>query len=211
MSFKRTVKVVGAASDGQILAWSADVNSAVWESAGGGGPHTHTESDITDLAHLSASHTHTESDISDLAHTTVPPPFLIVPWHADGSAAFAMTNATQAERFAFNQPTRMIKLVPLNGHTQVRMVGVQVVTSASANTPRARLVYKTGAYSTTIGQYAELGATEVGFTLTGTGVRDTGWIDLVAGAVGDIQVGLTERGGDAAADPAFGHLQVMFR
>jgi hypothetical protein len=139
------------------------------------------------------------------------PPLFQVPWHSDASANMTLTNSPLAERFASNQPTRSIKLIPLDGHTQVRMTGVQVTTSASANTPRIRLVYKTGAYSATLGQYSELGVTEVGFSLTGTGERDTGWIDLVAGAVGDIQVGVTERGGDGAADPALGHLQTFFR
>lgn len=137
--------------------------------------------------------------------------FFQVPWHSDASAAFTLTNSPTAERFALNQPTRVVKLVPLDGQTQVRMTGVQVTTSASANTPRVRLVYKTGPYSTTIGNYSELGETEVGFTLTGTGARDTGWINLVPGATGDIQVGLTERGGDGAADPALGYLQVFFK
>lgn len=134
-----------------------------------------------------------------------------VPWHSDGSANLTLTNSPVAARIALGQPTRMVKLVPLAGHTQVRMTGVQVTTSASANTPVLRLRYKTGAYSATLGDYLQLGATEVEFTLTGTGARDTGWIDLVAGATGDIQVALIEAGGDAAADPAMGHVHAFFR
>lgn len=136
-----------------------------------------------------------------------------IPWHADGGANLTLTNATQAARWAGNQPTRMIKLLPdMNRFTQVRMVGNQVTTSASPNTPIVRMVYKTGAYSTTVGDYAELAASgtcEV--SLNGTGVRDTGWISLPAGATGDCFVGLLEQGGDGAADPAFGHLMLYLR
>jgi hypothetical protein len=123
----------------------------------------------------------------------------------------ALTNSPLAARIALGQPTRMVKLVPLAGQTQVRMTGVQVTTSASANTPLLRLRYKTGAYSAAVGDYLQLGTTEVEFTLAGTGARDTGWIDLVAGATGDIQVAVIELGGDGVADPAMGHLHVYFK
>jgi hypothetical protein len=139
------------------------------------------------------------------------PGVMNVPWHAQAGGTMALTNSPLAARIALNQPTRMIKLVPLDGHTQVRLTGVQVTTSASANTPVLRLRYKTGAYSTVIGNYLQLGTTEVEFTLTGTGARDTGWIDLVAGATGDIQVALIELGGDGVADPAMGHVHAFFR
>ena len=134
-----------------------------------------------------------------------------VPWHADGSANFALTNSPQAERIAFNQPTRMCKFVPLTGMTQVRMVGVQAVTSASVNTPKVILKYKTGAYSATLGDYAAIGTSSVELSLARTGAKDTGWIDLAAGAKADVWVTLTELGGNGVADPAFGSLHVLFK
>jgi hypothetical protein len=134
-----------------------------------------------------------------------------IPWHAHGSANFALTNSPLAERIALNQPTRMCKFVPASGFTQVRMVGVQAVTSASVNTPKVKLKYKTGDYSATPGNYSDIGTSSVELSLTGTGAKDTGWIDLAAGAKADVWVTLTELGGDGAADPAFGHLQVYFK
>lgn len=144
--------------------------------------------------------------------TTFDPSLTEIPWHSDSSANLTLTNSPLAARIALNQPTRMVKLIPLAGHTQVRMVGVQVTTSASANTPLLRLRYKTGAYSTVVGNYLQIGASaECEFSLTGTGAKDTGWVDLAAGCTGDVQVALIELGGDGVADPAMGHLHVFFR
>lgn len=136
---------------------------------------------------------------------------ICVPFHADGSAAFALTNATSSERIALNQPTRMCKFVPLTGMSQVRLVGVQVTTSASVNTPKVKLKYKTGDYSATVGQYAEIGQVPVELPLTGTGMRDSGWINLAEAAKAEVWVTLTELGGDGTADPAFGHLTAYFK
>lgn len=136
---------------------------------------------------------------------------ICVPFHSDGSAAFALTNATQAERIALAQPTRMCKFVPLTGLTQVRLVGVQVTTSASVNTPKVKLKYKTGAYSSTVGDYADIGVSSVEHSLAGTGARDTGWIDLATGAKAEVWVTLTELGGDGVADPAYGSLYAYFK
>jgi len=132
-------------------------------------------------------------------------------WHADATAAFALTNSPLAERIVLAQPTRMCKFVPLTGFTQVRMVGVQVTTSASVNSPKITLKYKTGNYSATLGDYAAIGASSVELSLTGTGAKDTGWINLVSGAKADVWVTLTEKGGDGVLDPAFGHLTVWFK
>ena len=134
-----------------------------------------------------------------------------VPWHADGSANFALTNSPLAERIVLGQPTRMCKMVPLGGKTQVRMVGVLVTQSTSANSPKVTLKYKTGDYSATLGNYSAIGTSSVELSLAGTGQKDTGWINLVAGAKADVWVTLTEQGGDGALDPAFGHLQVYFK
>jgi len=146
--------------------------------------------------------THTHSGGSSL---------LEVPWHADATAAFALTNSPLAERIVLAQPTRMCKLCPLTGFTQVRMVGVQSVTSTSGSTPKITLKYKTGAYSATLGDYGAIGEASVELSLTGTGAKDTGWINLVSGAKADVWVTLTEKGGDGALDPAFGHLTVYFK
>lgn len=136
---------------------------------------------------------------------------ICVQWHADGSANFALTNSPLAERIALNQPARMCKLVPLTGMSQVRLVGVLVTQSASVNSPKVQLKYKTGAYSATLGNYAAIGTSAVELSLAGTGQKDTGWIDLQEAAKADVWVTLTEVGGDGALDPAFGHLHAYFK
>lgn len=136
-----------------------------------------------------------------------------VPWHCDGGANLTLTNATQAARWAANQPSRLIKLLPdMERFRQARLVGHQVTTSASPNSPQLRMVYKTGAYSTTVAQYSDLAASgQLAITQTGTGFRDSGWIDLPAGATGDCFVGLLEEGGDGVADPAMGYINLYLR
>lgn len=136
---------------------------------------------------------------------------MVIHWHSDASANFALTNSPQTERWALNLPVRMIKLVPLNGHTKVRLAGNLATASASVNSPLVRLLYLSGAFSTTIGSYANIGTTQVGLSLATAGYLDTGWIDLAAGAVDDVWVGLAESGGDGVLDPAFGHLSAFFR
>lgn len=138
---------------------------------------------------------------------------LVVDIHSDAGAGFVLTNATQAERFAGGS-ARHIRLVPITSQTQVRMTGYVLTTSASVNTPKCRLRYKTGAFSATFADYTQLGASgHVEFSVfTGAAGIDTGWIDLAAGALNtDIWIALTELGGDAAADPAIGSLTVYFK
>lgn len=149
----------------------------------------------------------------DVVWADRPTPTMEIPWHAAGNADLTLTNSPLAERFVLNQARRMVKLVPLAGHTQVRMVASQTTTSASVNTPRCRLVYKTGAYSAALGDFSSLAASgDVEISLTGANqFRDSGWVDMAAGAVGDIFVGLTEQGGDGVADPRLNYVNVYFR
>lgn len=131
--------------------------------------------------------------------------------HADAGANFAMTNATQAERFAGNS-TRTITVADLAGYTQVRLIANVMVGSASANTPKFRVKYYT-TYSTTVGNYLQLGsAAQVEVSVVNTGYLDTGWLALASGAAATgVYIAATELGGDAAADPALGYTEVMFR
>jgi len=131
--------------------------------------------------------------------------------HSDAGANFAMTNATQAERFAGNS-TRSIVQADLAGYTQVRLRGMVMVASASANTPLFRAKYYTE-YSATVGNYLQLGAdSQVQYSVAATGYLDTGWLALASGAqIDGAFIGFTELGGDAAADPALGHTEILFR
>lgn len=131
--------------------------------------------------------------------------------HGDASANFTMTNATLAERLAANT-SRHIFMVDLEGYTQVRLRANQQVTSASVNTPLFRAKYYT-TYTTTVANFLQLGeSAQVGFSLTGTGYRDTGWMSLaLAARTAGICIGFTELGGDGVADPALGATDILFR
>lgn len=131
--------------------------------------------------------------------------------HGDASANFAMTNATQAERFALNT-TRHLFLVDLAGYSQARLRANIMVGSASANTPLFRVKYYTG-HNTTVGNFLQLGASEqIQISVTSAGYVDTGWINMAAGAKADgVCIGFTELGGDGVADPALGATDILFR
>jgi hypothetical protein len=131
--------------------------------------------------------------------------------HGDASANWTLTNATQAERLAGNS-SRSIFMLDLEGYTQVRFRANQQVTSASVNTPVLRAKYYTS-YTTTAANFIQLGKTqEVEISLTGTGYRDTGWVELaMAARTSGICIGFTEAGGDGVADPALGATDILFR
>lgn len=131
--------------------------------------------------------------------------------HGDASANFAMSNATNAERFAANT-SRHIFMVDLSGYTQVRLRANVQVASASVNTPKFRAKYNTS-WSTTVGAYSQLGdSAQVEISVAATGYLDTGWLDLAVGARADgVAIAFTELGGDAAADPALGATDILFR
>lgn len=131
--------------------------------------------------------------------------------HADAGANFVMTNATLAERFAGNT-TRHLFVVDLLGYTQVRLRANKQVGSASVNTPLFRAKYYTS-YNTTVTNFLQLGASaQVETSMTATGYYDSGWMDLAAGAqINGCCIGFTELGGDAAADPALGATDILFR
>lgn len=131
--------------------------------------------------------------------------------HADAGANWTLTNSPTAERFAGNS-VRTIFLVDLAGYSQVRLRTNIMVASASANTPMLRVRYYTG-YSGTFGNYLQLGLTDhVNISLANTGAIDTGWIDIAVGArIDGVAIAFCELGGDAAADPALGATDILFR
>lgn len=136
---------------------------------------------------------------------------LIVPVHADGGVNLTLTNSPAAERFILNTAGRAIRWLPLTGRTQVRLRGV-VVTASTIAGARVRVLFKSGAYSATFGQYDAIGVSEVSIPLDGgAGEKDSGWVDLVAGAIGEVFVAVTEMGGNATLDPALGAVQLYFQ
>lgn len=134
---------------------------------------------------------------------------LEVPFHADGSANITMTNQANSEQFLGNS-NRNIKKVDLTGYTQVRLLARVVTGSASANTPRIYAQYWTS-FTTTAATFVDIGEAAVNCSLATAGLIDSGWVDLVVGAKADVFVTVLQNGGDAAADPAVGHVVLQFK
>lgn len=123
-----------------------------------------------------------------------------------------LTDSPNTKRFAGNSMVSRLTIANLADYKQVRFTGVVTTTSASANTPKIVLQYAT-TYTGTVGNYNDIGTSEVSFLLSGsTGIRDTGWIDLAAGAkIDPCYFAMMEQGGDSTADPAITAVYVEFR
>lgn len=134
---------------------------------------------------------------------------MAISFHADATASVTLTNQSSAAQFLANN-ARNHQKVDLDSYTQVRMVTRVVTGSASANNPR--IIIRYAAALSPVGSYLDIGVTEVSCSLASTGVIDTGWIDLVAGAKAINRfITIVQIGGDGVADPAFGNTQVYFK
>lgn len=136
----------------------------------------------------------------------------VIPFQAVASGNLTLTNQAVAAQFLGNS-NRNITLVDLSNINQVRLVARVVTASASVNSPRLKVMYKTGAFSTTVGDYSNIAASgEAAAALTPVGVTDSGWVDIADLAkVDNVYLTIQQIGGDAAADPAVGLVTVRFR
>lgn len=134
----------------------------------------------------------------------------IVNFHANGTANVTMTNQAVAEQFLGNSDRNITK-IDLTGFTQVRLLTRVLTLSASVNSPRLRLRYRSGAFSNAIANFSQIGDSDVVTSLSATGLIDSGWINLVAGAKADVFITVAQIGGDATADPAVGMVAAHFR
>lgn len=83
-------------------------------------------------------------------------------------------------------------------------------TSGAANS-KLILRYRT-AFSTTVGDYSDIGTSEVSAAVNTTNtVLATNWIDLAAGAKADVYIAVVGSGGDGAIDPVFGSISAQFK
>lgn len=138
-------------------------------------------------------------------------PIYRVSIHAHGTAALGLTDMAEAEDWLGN--SRIATLVDLANYSQCRLVVRLVSSSSSSNSPRLRVRYKTGAYSSTISLYSDIGTSEVAVALDqSSGLYSSGWVTLDSDAqVDDVNLAVTEIGGDGVADPSVGSVAVEFR
>jgi hypothetical protein len=157
-----------------------------------------------------SAHTHVIADVMGLqAALDSKQNHLLVPFHTDATANVTLTNQANSAQFLANS-NRNITRVDLTGYTQARLVCRVVTGSASVNNPRIYARYRT-AFSTTATDYLLMGTSEIECSLSATGVIDSGWIDLVAGAQADVFLTVIQNGGDGAADPALGMVTIRFK
>lgn len=138
----------------------------------------------------------------------------VVTLPVNGSAAATLTNQVVGAEF-FLSTNRNIFRYDLTGYTSIRIIGRVSVGSASANTPRLKVMYDlvSGGFSTAIGNFAEIGTggAEVSISLTNTGVIDSGWVALLSTAKADCYLTVCQIGGDGTADPSLGYVNVHVR
>ena len=114
-----------------------------------------------------------------------------------------------AATFLFGSYRHIIK-VDLTGYTQCRFI-VNKQTTAGAAASKLILRYRT-AFSTAVGDYADIGTSEVSVAVNTTNVvLATSWVALAPGAIGDVFVCVVGSGGDGVLDPAFGTIVAQFK
>lgn len=108
--------------------------------------------------------------------------------------------------------TRHILPHDLGSYTQVRFKINKQGVAGAANS-KLVLKYKTGTVSGVVGNYSDIGTSEVSCALTGTNtIVSTSWIDLAAGAkANDILVAVVATGGDGVQDPVVGFIMAEFK
>lgn len=165
-----------------------------------------------------ASHTHddryyTEAEVDALLAALPSGGVLTIPIHADATASITLTNQVSTEQFLGNN-NRNIFRENLSTFTDARLVARVVTGSASANSPRIRLMYDlvSGGFSTTIGNFASAAASgDIACSMTTAGVIDSGWVALNATAKADTYLAVTQIGGDGVADPVLGLVTLYLR
>ena len=137
-------------------------------------------------------------------------PVLTIPISLAAAAAAAWTNMPSAATFLFGSARHVVK-ADLTNYSQVRYV-VNKQTVAGASGSKLIVRYKTSTYSETVGDYSDIGTSEVSVAVNVTStLLDTGWINLASGAKADVNIAIVGSGGDGTLDPVFGNMLIMFR
>lgn len=127
------------------------------------------------------------------------------------AASTTMTNQPNTlEILTSANPGLFVNRIDLTNFTQV-MLQVHVFTaSGSANTPRVILGYST-TYTVAPGSYSDIGTTAVTCSMSSTGIIQSGWVNLAAGAKADIYITGLTNGGNGTADPIIQGVTAFFR
>jgi len=133
---------------------------------------------------------------------------LILPLVVHG-ANVTWTNMPAAVTF-FSGSHRHVTRADLTNYSQVRFV-VNKQGTAGQSGSKLILRYRT-AFSTTVGNYSDIGASEVSVAVDTTNtVLSTAWTDLAAEAKADVFVCIAGSGGNGTIDPIFGNIAAQFK
>lgn len=132
----------------------------------------------------------------------------VYPWHHRGDAGMTLSDVAAGDAF-LGKSNGNVGQIDLTHYTHVRLT-CRVTTGATAGT---KLVarYRTGAFSPTVGDYADIGTSSVEISLASTGVIASSWITLAAGAKADTLITIVQTGGDGATDPVIRLLTMEFK
>lgn len=135
---------------------------------------------------------------------------LTVAIHSNASAVATWTNMPAADTFLFGSHRHIVP-VDTTGFTEVRL---KVNKQATAGATGSKLIVRFATtFSTSVGNYADIGINEVSVPINTTNtVLESGWIGINPDVPpdGDIFVAIVGSGGNGAIDPQFGTISVSF-
>jgi hypothetical protein len=121
-----------------------------------------------------------------------------------------LTNQAAAQQFLMNTARYTMNL-DLSDFKQVRLNAYKDATAGNAGA-KLFVIYKAGAWNSTIGNWSNIGVTEVSVGIDVTNQPLTsGWVDLAAAAQADVWVGVAQVGGNGTLDPVFGTIALEFK
>lgn len=160
--------------------------------------------DLTDQADVVAALAD-KADVSDVTR------YRRIDFHATVGTNGALTNMAASERFAFGNSNAPVHVADLTGCTQVRY-SARVITAGVAGS-KLRLRYKLATFSTTFGDYLQLGNSgHVEIPIDSATLVHSGWVDIDPAAANDtVFLAPTELDGNGVADPTVRWLCAEFR
>jgi len=131
-------------------------------------------------------------------------PITVIPIYADAGVNLVLTDQPNSEQPLANSQRSGVRVTSYQA-TQARLTCIVMALSASVNSPRLYFQYSTDGVNWT-------GDGTLGnISLSSTGAKETAWIDLPGGAIGDVYVRVAQNGGNGTADPALGNVTIQFR
>jgi hypothetical protein len=135
--------------------------------------------------------------------------FLSVPcWMSENM--LVLTNQPSTEQFLANHE-RHVKKLELGLYTHARLAAWVGVGSASVNSPRLLMKYRT-TFSASIADYSNIGTSEISISMASAGILITSaWTPLVTAAQADVFIAASQIGGNGTADPSVNHVLFQFK